>query len=161
MIVTISSADAVRVTAGEPFVVDGDWHVMLSYGPASPWDELDKPCATCCGSGLDGRELPGRADLYPPEGCPDCHGTRRTVVELVLTHENHTMRSLGLFTVEVLPIETTEQFNPDKAGIIYHGPDRAWRNTPPDDWAMPVTLPPDAKPGQYAVIATKVGGDRQ
>ena len=151
--ITISPADAARVEAAEPFVVAGEWFASILHSPAV-WTEAAKACEECRGSGW---VMPD----YRKLDCFLCHGTGRTVVELWEACECQSptcqRRSrLGQFTIGVLPI------------VEHHQPHPFIRSTTANRWWLHriakegrvvqeyITLPPAAKPGMYAVIATKV-----
>ena len=163
MILTAEQAAALP----DPFVIDGyDMTVQdcegyalngpmnRAPGPPPPWADLDQPCPNCDGDGC-----------APPPGSPaarvgDCHGTGRLVTELVLDCGDYFggRESLGLFTVQVLPIVADDSreyltYPHICAGLI-------WRVAPSPHGGgyltESITLPPDAQPGEYAVITTKV-----
>ena len=144
--ITISAEQAERVQAGQPFCVDGDLDVvddsLFTYTeftvPPAIWTAADKPCPTCDGEGF----VP--IGQYSSMGCPGgCFGTGRIVTELVTERYNFPRWSLGSFTVEVFPLD-----------------DKPLLSTDVEDGAIPAatlrSMGIDAKPGQYAIVATKV-----
>ena len=175
MSITLSPADAERVEAGLPLAMEGDLTYKVAsvglvrpygIGPPTVWTEAAKPC-------------PARWDFGKHDpNCETCRGTGRTVVELVTecptyseTHiggaKGGTGRceqnvecvngysSLGSFTVEVLPIiHNRDAPMLDDARFI-----EVWDDGGAIRWingeSCRLTLPPDAKPGQYVVIATR------
>ena len=179
--ITISAEQAALVEAGEPFVVEGDGYWLhedstLHTGPPAVWAAADQPCPTCNGEQFWEDQIPRLADREAePYGCGTCHGTGRTVTELVTSGNIDRPPayisgelSLGMFTIQCLPITEdgyNDELTPDKWGVNWDD-DLAFvalglPNQPTvfymvDGSAEQITLPPTAKPGQYAVIATKV-----
>jgi len=155
--ITISAADAERVTAGLPFVVDGDDAASFSshdFDPPAVWMEAAKACPTCHGVG---RWDAGQAW----RDCGRCHGTGRTVVELWTTLGIETgwaARKLGLFTIQVA--QMIDGMDPPLDGPHF----RYWSELGGGQWTGHhvniedgFDLPPGAEVGMYAVIATRVG----
>ena len=160
MILTAEQAAALP----DPFVIDGyDMTVQdcegyalngpmnRAPGPPPPWADLDRPCEAEAPSSVI--EAAGWASYV----CPDCHGTGRRTVELrgpCRWGGNHT-HALGLFTVRVLPI-----YGPDEGA--HEGEwiemEDGYQNELNDgfDFKRDIALPYDARPGQFAVIPTKV-----
>ena len=179
--ITITADQAEKVQAGEPFVVDGRCSMCRAIGescdvcPIAEWTAADQPCPTC--ERL--LEIRKREHCEHDGGCTDCHDTDRDTIELRVgcptygeTHiggpkggTGHCGQStpcvagwisLGLFTVQCLPIVHNRN-TPMLGGAYFvevwgNGDAVIWR----DGQSEQITLPPDAQPGQYAVVATKV-----
>lgn len=111
----------------------------------------DRPCATCGGSRVKPQNHPIAAL------CPDCDGTGRHTFELeVSTPEG---RGFGEFIdtlrVHVVPgmvlpiVEKDIRGEPPERYIYVLNDGRAWLVE--GDTETPITLPPDAAPGMWAI----------
>ena len=147
--ITLTPEQAELVEAGEPFVVDGEWsdtmepcqtcggeHLFTTPAPPAEWVAADQPCPTCDGEQFWEDQIPRLADReVEPYGCGTCHGIGRTVTELLTECGAHP-----------LPWMTDMVFC-DHCGTT--------GKIPLGRFTVEV-LPPDARPGQYTIIATKI-----
>ena len=145
--------------------------------PPAEWLAADKPCPIeGCEDGWIDAGPTFHDPLQDPFECETCHGTGRTVIELVANCQRckgmgaHSDRVncqscdppasgkhlLGLFTIEVLPIKQWGSWAMNSRWINADTEGFATLNDSNTGDVTAITLPPDAHPGQYAVVATKV-----
>ena len=174
---TITAAQAESLAEHGLFVVDGDPLTefdspVVQFVPPAVWVDADQPCPTCDGDKMV-RVHQRHAGVWS-RFCPDCHGTGRKVVRLLTPWVEHVgnqtqsgNHSLGVFTIQVLPITEDgydELITPDKWGVNWDDDGFIAIGLPGQSTifytdagsAEKVTLPPNTKPGQFAIIATEV-----
>ena len=168
--ITINVNQAQLLAEHGSFVVEGDWDCPQNcyIVPPEVWAAADQPCPTCGGTGaaphaddLDDLDVAGKYGVDDHD-CPDCHGTGRTVIELVTSGNIDRPPayisgelSLGLFTVEVLPIVASDDWVDGVPCVEANPYGEFWKHPTSGIEAAGLILP-DARPGQYAIIATKV-----
>lgn len=126
----------------------GEW---TDYG--SILNELDRPCGLCDGAGCD-----DPVDFYQ---CLVCDGTGRHTFTIEVEVPRITMwdtNARRTFRVSVVPdmVLPIVDIWPTDAPAIFHDPSSPvsewwWTYAVPDGWNMPITLPPAATPGMFAV----------
>lgn len=133
---------------------------------------LDRPCDTCGGSGTCGASANGQSIGW--QRCNDCHGTGRHVFQIEVVNMGTPYqpakphyRTLRVHVVPgmVLPIVAdVGRPVPSETHIRITGGGIAWLAERIDGggWRhTEITLPPDAKPGMWAVklaVSNRAGG---
>jgi hypothetical protein len=145
---------------------DGDHR--LSVGCHKTFDDLDQPCDTCGGTGLEHWRT--AVDEFDSARCSDCSGGGRRSFDIEVSGgcicngdsppDPECPGSIGLRAyrasiVEVLPIhdDCPDMSPPDHVCHAYADEGWTWhRSFDHEDWTeRPVVLPPAATPGMWAV----------
>ena len=115
------------------------------------YKSLDRPCDTCGGWGWVETEVPdGTGDME----CPDCDGTGRPTFDIVVDQGLMQELPLRVHVLDVLPIiypESCRSKAPDKCVEMAPGWDNMLWLSADQEHALPITLPPAAEPGMWAV----------
>jgi hypothetical protein len=153
--------------------VNGEAWWVMDEAPHSGLNAIDRPCDTCDGSGLRVASSPDGREVYHGPGlCPDCDGTGRHTFDIEVAceacgdrHDIPIGNSSGGATYRVsvvlgmvLPIVDVVDECPEHSHLCVFYDRRTNRWSFSDDTKLdPVTaLPPDAKPGMWAVkVAVK------
>ena len=141
--------------AADSITIDGDTALVVVECPPNSapavWEQDDKPCDTCNGSGVERRP---DGEWEPP--CPDCDGTGRHTFEI---HPNdpewgdepYCAGCLRVHVLDVLPIVDCDDVPPpaDFNWVEWFddGEHLVWWGLAAD----PITLPSAAEPGMWLV----------
>ena len=105
--------------------------------------DLDRPCDNCEGSGIDHL---GQS----PWDCPDCHGTGRHVFEIEVECDEPDIRRYEDLGWHYGPTCDRRQCRDGEYTLPVHVVEGMVLPIT-DVWNVPITPPPTAKPGMYAV----------
>ncbi len=153
-------------------VYAGDGVFAVTGGPDNGLTDLpslDRPCDTCLGTKLRVAASPDGSEVYHGPGtCSDCGGTGRHTFDIEVERSCDTLANalrcdpvtyrVSVVPGMVLPIhdECPDEKPADHICHAWSGINgEQWfqhRSFDHDDWTeRPITLPPDAKPGMFAV----------